>query len=90
MQSTSTVRDHVRSLVIDAAPIEVGQITPETTLTDDLGYDSLSVLELVNLLENAFDLPTVPDSMIADVTTISDVENLVLRIVDEWHGGAAG
>lgn len=82
MNSVSTVRDQVRSLVIDAAPIEVERVAATTTLTDDLGYDSLSLLELVNMLENAFELPTVPDSEFAEINTVGDVEDLVLRMVD--------
>ncbi|GDY29625.1 acyl carrier protein [Gandjariella thermophila] len=90
MQSVSTVRDQVRSLVIDAAPVEVEQVAETTTLTDDLGYDSLSLLELVNMLENAFELPTVPDNEVAEITTVGAVQDLVLRMVEERRARTAG
>ncbi|NJC74041.1 acyl carrier protein [Planosporangium thailandense] len=75
-----TIPDRVRSLVIEAAPVAVGQVTGATALTDDLGYDSLSLLELMGLLEAEFDLPPV-DGDFSRVRTLRDVEDLVQRVL---------
>lgn len=75
-----TFSDRVRSLVVEAAPVAVGQVTGGTALVDDLGYDSLSLLELMGLLEAEFGLPPV-DGDFSRVRTLRDVEDLVRRVL---------
>ncbi len=75
-----TIQDRVHALVVEAAPIEVGRVSGETTLADDLGYDSLSLLELMSLLEAEFGLPAV-DGDFHDVRTLRDVEDMVKSAV---------
>jgi acyl carrier protein len=74
------IQDRVRALVVEAAPIEVGQVSGETTLTGDLGYDSLSLLELMSLLEAEFGLPAV-DGEFRDVRTLRDAADTVRRML---------
>jgi acyl carrier protein len=77
------ILDRVRELVTEAAPIATGEIHNSMSLTDELGYDSLSLLELINLLEAEFDLPEVPDAEIFAVKTIGDAAELVGRMLAE-------
>jgi acyl carrier protein len=74
------IQERVRDLVVEAAPIEVGQVHGAMTLTDDLGYDSLSLLELMSLLEAEFSLPPV-DGDFRDVRTLQDAEDMVRRVL---------
>ncbi|MGC9665091.1 phosphopantetheine-binding protein [Planosporangium sp. 12N6] len=76
-----SIAARVRDLVIEAAPIAVGRADPNLALTDDLGYDSLSLLELMSLLEAEFDLPPV-DGDFRAVRTVRDAEEMVRRILD--------
>jgi acyl carrier protein len=75
-----TIQDRVRTLVIEAAPIEVGEVRGDMSLADELGYDSLSLLELMSLLEAEFGLPPV-DSDFKDVRTLADAEAMVERVL---------
>jgi acyl carrier protein len=72
------IQERVRGLVVEAAPIEVGRVHGAMTLTDDLGYDSLSLLELMSLLEAEFGLPPV-DGDFRHVRTLQDAEDMVRR-----------
>ena len=74
------IRDRVRDLVVEAAPTAVARADGASTLTGDLGYDSLGLLELMSLLEAEFDLPPVDDDFSA-VRTLRDAEDMVLRVL---------
>ena len=77
------VRTRVRSLVVEVAPIAVDRVHPATTLGGDLGYDSLTVLELATLIEAEFRLSRIPDEELRSVTTLGQAEDLVVRAL---HG----
>jgi acyl carrier protein len=83
-----TISDRVRRLVIEAAPIAAGRADAAMTLTDDLGYDSLSLLELMGLLEAEFDLPPV-DGDFRAVETIQDAEDMVRRVIEARYARTA-
>jgi acyl carrier protein len=74
------VRQRVRDLVVEAAPLSPGEATGDSTLTGELGYDSLALLELMNLLEAEFDLPEVDEDLSA-VVSLRDAEDMVLRFL---------
>jgi len=69
--------------VVEVAPIAVDRVHPATTLGGDLGYDSLTVLELAALIEAEFQLSRIPDEQLRSVTTLEQAEDLVVRAL---HG----
>jgi acyl carrier protein len=75
-----TIEDRVRALVVEAAPIDAGTVRPDMALAEDLGYDSLSLLELMSLLEVEFGLPPV-DGDFRAVRTLGDAEAMVRRLL---------
>jgi acyl carrier protein len=56
--------------------VERAELTPASRFVDDLGADSLDVVELVMALEEAFDVD-VPDEDVAGLVTIADVQRYV-------------
>lgn len=56
--------------------IPFDQITETTELMTDLGLNSLRVIELATVLEDAFDIE-IPDRAIKDMHTIGDVIRLI-------------
>ncbi len=68
--------DRVHALVADQLGVERGELLQEASILDDLGADSLDVVELVMALEEAFDLE-IPDEEIEALLTIGDVEKYV-------------
>jgi acyl carrier protein len=50
----------IRALVADQLGVNSAEVTPDASILDDLGADSLDVVELVMSLEDTFDIE-VPD-----------------------------
>jgi acyl carrier protein len=67
----------LRELVAVQLGIDLHEVVPDARILDDLGADSLDVVELVMALEEAFAI-IVPDEAIAAMSTIGDVERYVL------------
>ena len=54
------VATKVKEIIIDKLGVEESQITPEASFTNDLGADSLDIVELVMGFESAFQI-SIPD-----------------------------
>jgi len=67
----------VRSLVADQLGVDISEVIPGANILDDLGADSLDVVELVMSLEDAFDIE-VPDEVVETMRTIGDIEQYVV------------
>lgn len=68
--------EQIRSIVAEQLGVELDDCTAEASILDDLGADSLDVVELVMALEDAFDIE-VPDEDVEGIRTIGDVERYV-------------
>ena len=73
------VGKRVLVVIADMAPFRDVEVTPETRLREDLGFDSLSLLELAAALEDEFGLPS--SAYLED--EIADYADDVMRIVAE-------
>jgi len=70
----ATVQDRLRQLVSSQLGAELDEVVTEARILDDLGADSLDVVELVMALEETFDI-VVPDEDVEGMQTIGDVES---------------
>jgi acyl carrier protein len=75
-----TVSAKVREIVASQLGVEQSEVTPEASILDDLGADSLDVVELVMALEEEFDLE-VPDEDVETLRTIGDVARYITERV---------
>ncbi len=66
----------VSSIVGEQLGVEEGDLVPEASLLDDLGADSLDVVELVMALEEEFGIE-VPDDDVENIRTIQDIVRYV-------------
>ena len=55
-----SVAEKVKSIISEQLDVDANQVTPEASFTDDLGGDSLDVVELVMALEEEFKIE-IPD-----------------------------
>ncbi len=69
----------IQSLVVDQLQVESSEVTPQSSIQEDLGADSIEVVELIMILEQEFDLPEIPDSEAEKMTTIGDVVDYIQR-----------
>jgi acyl carrier protein len=70
----ATLQDRLHQLVSSQLGIELDEVVTEARILEDLGADSLDVVELVMALEEAFDI-VVPDEDVEGMQTIGDVES---------------
>ncbi len=63
--------DKIRAIISEQLDIDESEITPDTTL-EDLGVDSLDLVDIVMDIEDEFELE-VPDDALERFTTVGDV-----------------
>lgn len=63
--------EKVKAIVVDQLGISAGDVTPEASFVDDLGADSLDVVELVMAFEEEFDL-RISDEEAEKISTVKD------------------
>ncbi len=68
--------ERIQSVVADQLGVEITEVTKDASILDDLGADSLDVVELVMTLEETFDIE-VPDEAVEEMRTIGDVQRFV-------------
>ncbi len=66
----------VQAVVADKLDVDAAKITPEASFTNDLGADSLDVVELVMALEEEFDVE-IPDEEAEKLQTVQSVVDYV-------------
>lgn len=64
--------EKLTEILAEQLDAEAGSITQETKLVEDLGADSLDVVDLVMTLEDEFDME-IPDEDIENVRTVGDI-----------------
>jgi len=70
------VLDRVKKIVIDRLGVDEDKVTLEASFKEDLGADSLDVVELVMELEDEFDLE-ISDEDAEKITTVGEVVNYI-------------
>ena len=65
------VFDKVREVVVDQLNVDESEVTEEASFIDDLGADSLDIVELVMALEEKFGID-IPDTEAENVKTVGD------------------
>ena len=68
--------EKVRQITATTLGFESDAITMESNIIEDLGADSLSVVELIMELEDSFGI-SIPESEAKDVKTIGDVVAII-------------
>ena len=68
--------DEVRDVVLEQLSVAADAVKMESKIIEDLGADSLDVVELVMALEEKFDVE-IPDSEAEKLISIADVVNYV-------------
>ena len=71
--------DDVKEVVVEQLNVNPEEVKEESKFVEDLGADSLDVVELVMALEEKFDIE-IPDDQAEAITTVADtikfIENL--------------
>jgi acyl carrier protein len=65
------VEERISQLIVDQLGVSMEEIRPEVSFLDDLGADSLDIVELVMAMEEEFDVE-IPDDDAEKIQTIGD------------------
>ena len=66
------VFDKVKEIIVDQLDVEADKVTTGASIQDDLGADSLDVVDLVMSLEEEFDIE-IPDEAVEGIKTVGDI-----------------
>lgn len=71
MASKDEIFKKVKAIIVDQLGVEESEVTPEAHFIDDLGADSLDIVELIMALEEEFDLE-IPDEDAEKIAVVND------------------
>jgi len=66
-----SIFDRVKTIIVDQLGAEDAEVTMEASFVDDLGADSLDIVELVMALEEEFDIE-IPDDEAEKIRTVGE------------------
>lgn len=71
--------EKINSSLAEEFELDLGEMTPETTLYEDMGLDSLDVVDLVIVLETAFGMKIREEEAIRNIRTLGDIHSFVIN-----------
>ena len=74
--SSEEVLEKVKGIIVEQLGVADSAVTMEASFIDDLGADSLDIVELVMALEEEFDIE-IPDADAEKVVTVGDVVDYI-------------
>ncbi len=74
--SSEEIFEKIKGIIIEQLGVTENTVTMEASFIDDLGADSLDIVELIMALEEEFDIE-IPDSDAEKVVTVGDVVDYI-------------
>lgn len=71
------VLDKVKALLATQFDVDADTITPDTDIVDDLGADSLDLVDMLMSLEDEFNIGEVPDDMVEKIRTVGQLVSYI-------------
>lgn len=68
--------DKLKEIVAEQLDVEAEKVTMDSTITEDLGADSLDTVDLVMAIEEVFDIQ-IPDEAVEKIKTVGDIVNYI-------------
>ena len=66
----------IKDIIVEQLSVNAEQVTPEAKFIEDLGADSLDIVELVMAMEEVFDVE-IPDEEAENIRTVQDAVNYI-------------
>ena len=73
--------EKIRDIIVEQLGVEESQVTLESSFVEDLGADSLDIVELIMALEDAFDVE-IPDSDAEKIATVGDAVEQIKNAIN--------
>ena len=75
------VLEKMKQILSEQLDADIDSITPETEIADDLGADSLDVVEMLMAIEDEFDIE-IPDDKVESLKTVGQVVDYIQENMD--------
>lgn len=76
------VFDKIKDIIVEQLDVEEDAVTMEASITEDLGADSLDVVDLVMSIEESFDVE-IPDEEVENIKTVGGIVKYIENKVEE-------
>ena len=64
--------DKLKAIIVEQFDVDEALVTPEADMQEDLGIDSLDVVELIVIISEEFDIE-IPDEAVDNIKTVGDI-----------------
>lgn len=76
---SDNVEEKIKSIVVNQLGVEESAVVPKAKFIEDLGADSLDIVELVMAMEEAFGID-IPDEEAENIRTVADAISFVRKV----------
>jgi acyl carrier protein len=74
--TATSIEAKVKTIIADQLGVGEDEIKPESSFIEDLGADSLDIVELVMAMEEEFEIE-IPDEQAENIKTVGDATNYI-------------
>ncbi|MEZ4754018.1 MAG: acyl carrier protein [Bdellovibrionota bacterium] len=74
--SAEAIEDRIKAIIVEQLGVSLEEVTPEASFIEDLGADSLDIVELIMALEEEYDME-IPDEDAEKIQSVNDVISYV-------------
>ncbi len=82
---SDSVVEKVKKIIADKLSVDMEEVVPEASFVDDLGADSLDLVELIMTMEEEFDID-IPDEDAEKMVTVKDASSTPSPTCSGWVG----
>ena len=73
--------EKLKDIIADQLSVEADEVSLDSNIQDDLGADSLDVVDLITTIEDEFDI-SIPDEAVEEIKTVGDIVNYIEKNTD--------
>ena len=73
--------EKLKDIIAEQLSVEADEVTMDSNIQDDLGADSLDVVDLITTIEDEFDI-SIHDEAVEEIKTVGDIVNYIEKNTD--------
>ncbi|MCI6560649.1 MAG: acyl carrier protein [Ruminococcus sp.] len=70
------VFEKLKDIIVDQLGVEKDDVAMDANIQEDLGADSLDIVDLITTIEDEFEL-SIPDEAVENIKTVGDIVNYI-------------